>query len=263
MSKRIEIVSTFYDDIDEDSRLNRSRHGQLEYATTMEYIHRYIKSGEKVLEIGAGTGRYSIALAKEGYEVTAIELVEKNLEVLRKNSSGIKNMDSYQGDALNLSSFKDNQFDVTLLFGPLYHLYDKEDVNKAINEAIRVTKEDGIVLVAFLSVYAIMYSNYLNGNLPAGIEENFDASYKVKHFEKQLFTGYDIVEFERLFEMHKVNYLTTVAVDSVLELAEERNDFEMSDEEFDLFFKLHLATCEKRELLGSSSHLLYICKKEG
>ena len=84
MSKRIEIVSSFYDDIDEDSRLNRSRHGQLEYATTMEYIHRYAKPGAKMLEIGAGTGRYSIALAKEGYNVTAVELVESNLEVLKK-----------------------------------------------------------------------------------------------------------------------------------------------------------------------------------
>lgn len=66
MSKRIEIVSSFYDDIDEDSRLNRSRHGQLEYATTMEYIHRYAETGAMILEIGAGTGRYSVELAKEG-----------------------------------------------------------------------------------------------------------------------------------------------------------------------------------------------------
>lgn len=261
MSKRIEIVSSFYDDIDEDSRLNRSRHGQLEYATTMEYIHRYAKPEAKVLEIGAGTGRYSIALAKEGYNVTAVELVESNLEVLRKNSSDIKDIVSYQGDALNLSRFEDAQFDVTLLFGPMYHLYSKEDVHKAIDEAIRVTKKDGIILIAFLSVYAIMYDNYLNGNLAAGIEENFDDSYKVKHFEEQLFTGYDIVEFEQLFESHKTKYITTVAADNILELAEGRADFKMSDEEFTLFAKYHLATCEKRELLGSSSHLLYICKK--
>ena len=138
MSRRVEFVGSFYDKIDEDSRLNRSRHGQLEYVTTMEYIHRYATPGAKVLEIGAGTGRYSIALAKEGYEVTAVELVESNLEVLRKNSSGMKNMDSSQGDALNLGRFEDNQFDVTLLFGPMYHLYSKEDVHKAIEEATRV-----------------------------------------------------------------------------------------------------------------------------
>lgn len=119
MSKRIEMLSSFYDDIDEDSSLERSRHGQLEYLTTMNYIHRYAKAGAKILEIGAGTGRYSIALAKEGYNVTAVELVESNIEVLKKNSTGIENIVSYQGDALNLDRFEDNQFDLTLLFGPI------------------------------------------------------------------------------------------------------------------------------------------------
>nr|WP_303934157.1 class I SAM-dependent methyltransferase [Treponema denticola] len=262
MSKRIEILRSFYDDIDEDSRLNRSRQGQLEYITTMNYIHRYAKTGAKILEIGAGTGRYSIALAKEGYNVTAVELVETNLEVLKNNSVGIENIISYQGDALNLDRFEDNQFDITLLFGPMYHLYDKKEVHKALDEAIRVTKKGGIILTAFLSVYAIMNNNYLRETLAAGIEMNFDDNYKVKHFEDQLFTGYDIVEFERLFELHNTKYLTTAAVDNILETAERRTDFKMSDADFELFVKYHLATCEKRELLGSSSHLLYICKKE-
>lgn len=262
MSKRLEIVSSFYNEIDEDARLERSRHGQMEYITTMHYIRKYAKKGTKLLEIGAGTGRYSIALAKAGYDVTSVELVEHNLEVLKKNSEGIANIQSYQGDALDLSRFADNSFDVTLLFGPLYHLYEPQDVQKAIDEAIRVTKPDGVILVAFLSVYAIMFDNYLQGNLLAGIEENFTEDYQIKHFEEQLFTGYDIVEFEELFADKQVQYLSTVAVDSVLELAEGRSDFVMSDEEFEAFAKLQLALCEKRELLGSSSHLLYICKKQ-
>ena len=262
MSKRIEILRSFYDDIDEDSRLNRSRQGQLEYITTMNYIHRYAKTGTKILEIGAGTGRYSIALAKEGYNVTAVALVETNLEVLKNNSVGIENIISYQGDALNLDRFEGNQFDITLLFGPMYHLYDKKEVHKALDEAIRVTKIGGIILTAFLSVYAIMNNNYLKETLAAGIEMNFDDNYKVKHFEDQLFTGYDIVEFEQLFESHNTKYLTTAAVDNILETAERRTDFKMSDADFELFVKYHLATCEKRELLGSSSHLLYICKKK-
>ena len=261
MSKRIEIVNSFYNQIDEDVRLDRSRHGQMEYITTMEYIHRYAKSGAKILEIGAGTGRYSIALAKEGYEVTSVELVESNLEVLKENSSDLKNIQAFQGDALDLSCFADEQFDVTLVFGPMYHLYDKKDVHKALDEAIRVTKKDGIILVAFLSVYAILFDNYLNGTLIEGIAENFTDDYAIKHFEEQLFTGYDIVEFEELFAEKRVEYLKTVAVDSILELAEGRKDFAMSDEELEAFVKYHLATCEKRELLGCSSHLLYICKK--
>ena len=62
MSTRNEIVNSFYGQYDEDGRTARSRHGQLEYFTTMNYIHRYADRQSKVLEIGAGTGRYSIAL---------------------------------------------------------------------------------------------------------------------------------------------------------------------------------------------------------
>jgi len=262
MSKRLEIVSSFYNQIDEDGRLNSSRHGQMEYFTTMHYINKYAKAGAKVLEIGAGSGRYSIALAKAGYEVTAVELVESNFEVLKKNSAGLANLQAYQGDALDLGRFADNSFDVTLLFGPLYHLYEPADVQKAIDEAIRVTKPDGVILTAFLSVYAILFDNYLNGTLLAGIEENFTEDYKIRHFEEQLFTGYDIAEFEAVFADKQVEHLNTVAVNGILELAEKRVDFAMSDEELEAFAKLWLAICEKREMLGTSGHLLYICRKK-
>jgi len=120
-----------------------------------------------------------------------------------------------------------------------------------------------VIIVAFLSVHSILLNNYLKGNLELGLNENFTSDYKVRHFEKQMFTGYRIVEFEQLFEQKNIQHITTVATDSVLELAEERNDFIMSDEEFELFVKYHLSTCETRELLGSSSHLLYICRKIG
>lgn len=262
MSKRLEYVNKFYNQIDEDTRLTDSRQGQLEYATTMHYIHSLAPKGSKVLEIGAGTGRYSIALAKEGYDVTAVELVEHNLEVLQENSTGIENLQSYQGDALDLSRFADETFDVTLVFGPMYHLYEKEDVHKAIDEAIRVTKSDGVILVAFLSVYAIMMTNYLWGNFAEGLKENFTDDYTVKHFEHQLFTGYGVEEFESLFDEKETAYVSTVATDGVLEIAERRSDFQILDEDFDAFVDYHLATCEKRELLGYSSHLLYICKKK-
>ena len=262
MSKRLEIVNSFYNEIDEDGRLGKSRHGQMEYFTTMHYINKYAQKGARLLEIGAGTGRYSIALAKAGYDVTSVELVEHNLEVLKKNSEGIDNIQSFQGDALDLSRFADNSFDVTLLFGPLYHLYEPQDVQKSIDEAIRVTKPNGVILVAFLSVYAILFDNYLNGTLLDGIKENFTENYKIRHFEEQLFTGYDIVEFEELFTDKSVEHLNTVAVNGILELAEKRIDFAMSDEEMEAFAKLWLAVCEKREMLGTSGHLLYICKKQ-
>ncbi len=261
MSKRLDIVGGFYAKYDEDSRVIGSRQGQLEYRTTMEYIRRHAPGGGKLLEIGAGTGRYSIALARAGYDVTALELLDHNLERLRKNALGIENLRSYQGDALDLSRFHAGGFDMTLVLGPMYHLYDPAEVQTAISEAIRVTKPGGVLIFAFLSVYAIMGNNYLKGNLRFGLRENFTPDFRVRHFPEQLFTGYDIGEFEALFTGLPVTHLTTAAADGILELASGRTDFDLPDEEFEGWVSYHLATCEKRELLGNSSHLLYICRK--
>ncbi len=262
MDSRQKMITTFYDDIDEDARLQNTRQGQLEYRTTMAYIQKYAPMGSKVLEVGAGTGRYSIALARDGYEVSAVELVQSNLVVLRRNGEGVARLHAYQGDALDLSRFEDNTFDVTLLFGPMYHLYEPEDVHRALDEAIRVTRPGGVILTAFLSVYAVLANNYLNEGLLAGLEENFTEDYAIRHFEEQLFTGYDIVEFEQLFAEKPVEYITTAAVDGVLELAQDRPDFVITDEAFEAYAKYHLAFCEKREWLGASSHLLHVCRKK-
>lgn len=259
--EREEILKSIYGNYDEETRLTRSRHGQLEYMTTMHYIHKMIPIGSKVLEIGAGTGRYSVSLAKEGYDVTALELVEHNLNILRCNAEGLQGIVSYQGDATDLGLFADNSFDAVLLLGPMYHLYEAKDQHKALDEAIRVTKPGGIIMTAFISIYEIMYVNYLSANFQTGMEENYDSNYKVKHFKEQGFTGFDINEFEELFSKKSVQKLVIAGTDSLLELAEKTTDFKMSDEEFKLFAEYHLHTCEKRELLGSQTHLLYICRK--
>lgn len=162
---------------------------------------------------------------------------------------------------LDLSQFKDESFDMTLALGPMYHLYENEEVNKAIDEAIRVTKSGGIIMYAFISVYAIMYANYLFGNWSFGQNENFNDDCSVKHFKEQLFTGYDIVEFEHLFDCKPVKWITTAGTDGLLEPIENRHDFSIPDDDFSAFSELYLSIAEKRELLGNTNHLLYICQK--
>lgn len=124
-------LNDFYNHYDEDSRL-LFQHGSVEFLTTMRYIEKYLKHGDKVLEIGAGTGRYSHALARRGHPVDAVELVAHNIEVFRQNTCPGESVTIAQGNALDLSAFADNAYDVTLLLGPLYHLYTQDDKRRAL-----------------------------------------------------------------------------------------------------------------------------------
>ena len=260
MPERTQILNRIYSKYDEESRLVKSRAGELEFYTTMKYIHELFPAGSKLLETGAGTGRYSVRLAKEGYDVTAVELVEKNLELLKKNGAGVKNLIAVQGDATKLP-FAECTFDGVLCLGPMYHLYEADEINLAIDEALRVTKTGGVLFFAFLSVYALLLNNFMKNNFEAGYNEYFTEGGTVRHFAEQGFTGWNIDEFEALFSGKNVQHLKTVSVDGNLELAEKIADFKMTDHHFKKFCKYHLENCEKRELLGASSHLLYVCKK--
>ena len=135
-------------------------------------------------------------------------------------------------------------------------------MNRAIDEAIRVTKPRGVIMFAFISVFAIMYANYFYGNWTFGQEENFTNDYRVRHFKEQLFTGYDIAEFEGLLHEKPVEWITTTGVDGLLEPIEMRPDFSLSDGDFKALAEWYLTFSEKRELLGTTNHLLYICRKK-
>ena len=155
------ILERYYNKFHEEHRLT-TRHGQVEFLTTMHYIEEVARTTSviasdsaaihegpiKIADIGAGTGRYSVELCHKGYDVTAVELVPHNLEILRSKHENIK---TWQGDARDLHFLEDNTFDITLLFGPLYHLHGDDQKLKALAEAKRITKKSGFILVAYVT----------------------------------------------------------------------------------------------------------------
>ena len=178
----------YYNKFNEDKRLTR-RHGIVEYITTMKYIHKYLKAKKnpKIIDVGAGTGKYSITLHNEGYDVTAVELVKHNLMYIKKANPNIK---SYQGNALNMKRFKDKTFDIVLLFGPMYHLISEEEKLKALSEAKRILKDDGIILISYyMNEYCIIKHGFIDGYIKSSIkEELIDKDFHIKSKSDDLYS---------------------------------------------------------------------------
>lgn len=250
-----------YNQYDEDGRL-RSKHGSVEFLTTMRYIERYLSPGCRVLEIGAATGRYSHALARQGYAVDAVELVDHNIEVFREHTLPQENITIRQGNALDLSVFADAQYDITLLLGPLYHLYIKADKQQALREAIRVTKPGGVIFAAHvISDGCLLDEGFKRGNIDVCdyIEKGLlDAqTFAAKSEPKDLFELVRKEDIDDLMVSFAVTRLHYVASDGCALLIREALDA-MDDTHFGLYLQYHYTTCERGDMVGVSSHVLDI-----
>jgi ubiquinone/menaquinone biosynthesis C-methylase UbiE len=257
------LLEEYYNSRDEENRL-LSQHGQVEYLTTMKYIQECLTdlTSPRILEVGAGTGRYSIALAKEGYSVTAVELVPHNLDVLRSKLDGTEPLTTLQGNALDLSAFLDRSFDMTMLLGPMYHLYTPEDKMQALSEAVRVTKPGGYILVAYCMneptiIQYVFLANHLND-----VTNLLTDDWHCKSEPKEIFELVRTEDISHLNSKFPVDRIKLVATDGAAHYLSGFID-EMDPDTFAKWMEYHFATCERQDLIGASNHTIDILKVRG
>lgn len=154
-------VKNFYAHEIEANRLELEAF-KLEGIRTKEIIERYIqKDNLEILDIGGGAGHYAFWLQEKGHNVTLVDLSPKNIELVKKHSETTgKELKKFEtGDAVNLN-FSNEQFDIVLLLGPLYHLTKRTERIKALAEARRVLKPKGILVSAVISRYASLIDGF-------------------------------------------------------------------------------------------------------
>lgn len=253
-------LNDYYSNYDEEGRL-LSRHGSIEFLTTARYIDKYLMKGMKILEVGAGTGRYSLHYAK-GFHVEAVELIEYNIHCFRNNITADMDVEIQQGNACNLSMHGDNEFDMTLVLGPLYHMYTVEDKKKAILEAIRVTKPGGMLYISFIMNDAVILNwGLVSGNLAKGIKEGIvtDDFHCISSPEK-LFEMTTMKDINNLLDDFPITKLHLLATDGMANHFGDCID-KSEDELFNAWLQYHFHTCEREDLIGFSNHVLYVGKK--
>ena len=256
-------LKEFYENYDEEGRL-LTRAGNVEFTTTMHFIQKYLKPGMRILEVGAATGRYSHTLARMGYRVDAVEYVQHNIDIFNSLTRPGEDVTIRQGDARDLSTFEDGIFDLTLVLGPMYHLFEEADRKQALREAVRVTKKGGIIFAAYCMLDAsILCYGFARNQLNELIrEDRIDLqNFTQIHSRLDYFCLDRKESIDALREGLGVKQLHFVAAEGYAKHMEAALA-DMDEETYQLFLRYHLTTCERADMVGISHHTIDIFRKD-
>lgn len=261
-----EILAHYTDRYDESERL--SSVDRLELIRTQEIIARYLPPAPAVvLDVGGGPGVYASWLAGLGHEVHLVDAVERHVQQARDQDPAPAS--ARVGDARRLEQ-ADESAEVVLLMGPLYHLPERSDRLRALEEAYRVLRPGGPVFVASITRFASAIDGLYSGaiddewfreiiemDLDTGIHLNptddpryFTTAYF--HHPGELAEELEAAGFREI-EMFAVEGVAWAAAD----LDERLNDPAKQATLLDLLRKLE----SESSLMGASPHHLVVARR--
>ena len=250
-------LDRFYSDNPEELRLAENGPQQLEFATAMRLLQKYLpKKAASVLDSCAGTGRYAFELAAMGFEVTAGDIVLRNVELMKiqqQKTPLLKQI--YHGDALDLSRFEANSFEAVLLMGAMYHLKDAAERQRAVAEAVRVLVKGGLLIISYMNRY---------GAILCDSEGSLDNIDELLRFANEgiegVFYASTPEEMSELITKGGLKIICHAALDGVSALMSHNTGL-LNTEGLSRWARYHEHTCEVPSLLGSSYHNIIIAQK--
>ncbi len=265
-------IISYYNQFDEWGRLERE---PIEFQVNWHFIKKYLPETGYILDNGAGPGKYSMELAKEGYRVTLTDLTPKLVEIAKNKAQDYQLEGQFEGfytaDARDLNMLNAEQFDASLMLGPMYHLREEYDRIIAVQELNRVTKKNGLVFVAFMPRIRHIFTSLLSPNnwKPT---DNMDTIYQFSqsgcfnHSDEGRFTGayyFNIDDIKPFMETHGFETLDLIGsnVGAVLNTDSWNYWKDKGEAEVEKIINLIKEKATDPYILGISSHLLYIGKK--
>ena len=241
--------------------------GRPEFLLTCRMLDRYIKPGDKVLDIGGGPGRYALYLADRGCDVTLLDLSPENVKFAegRAAEQGLS-IKTIAGDAREADQLAHENYNHVLLMGPMYHLLEKGECVKAMHAALHALKQGGLIYVSFISLIAGII--YYMKNMPEAIALPGEAAYQKCFLEKKTYAGdaftkatfmeqSEILPFMAQFPLQKLHFFGQEGFLSPC----EKSIMSQPQEIIELWLDLCEKTWDREEYLSWSEHLMYVGRK--
>ena len=255
----------------EDKRLDLDSN-RLEKIRTLDILERYLpKPPAVILDIGGATGVYSFKLSDLGFEVHLVDVVPLHITQAKEKNRLVKfKLKSIiLGDSRQLK-FPDHFADGILLFGPLYHLVDKEDRESTLKEAYRVLKPGGIIFSAGISRYASLIDGFQTGNI---LDEKFIPIVKQdlingQHRNPTNITHYFTTSYfhhpDELYQEHidaGFQSVELLSIESLLDLLGNIGEYLNDSEKLKLLLTFTREIEKETSLIGASPHIMVIARK--
>ncbi|RLC37882.1 hypothetical protein DRH29_00505 [candidate division Kazan bacterium] len=251
-------------------RLINSAYYKLEFDTTLYFLKKYLPKKGLILDAGGGPGRYTIELAKQGYNIVLLDLTSANLEFAKRQikKANLQNRvnDVVDGSITDLSKFANGTFDgVICLGGPLSHVLDKEERNKAISELIRVAKKGAPIFVSVMSRWSLLVSQLKL--FPQEIEHPL---FRKIRDTGDYTGGYGFTachfflpeELKESFAKKSVKILEMVGLEGLGSHFQKKiNKLAKNKKRWKIWLETHYKICTHPVVVGMSEHILIICRK--
>ncbi len=255
------------------NRLTRDAYHSLEFNTTLFFLKKYLPKKGFILDAGGGPGRYTIELAKKGYDIVLYDLVKENLDFatkrIKKEKVESKVKDIVQGDIKDLSKFEDNTFDAVLcLGGPLSHIKGEKQRSRAVSELIRVAKPKAPIFVSVFGKFGklmrgprywpekIKDSRFFFNLVNRGENTYWKEKYTAHYFTPE--------EIENLFRRENFKILNLVGLEGLGSCyTEEINKLSKDKKAWENWLKAHYKLCTHLVVVGMSVHMLLVGRKIG
>ncbi len=223
-----------------------------------EFIKKYLKASDVVLDAGGGTGINAIMMAERCRKVTLVDITPRILQLAERNvwASGVaEKIDLVEGDITDLSRFQDGAFTFVVCVGDAIS-YVLEGRFKAVEELIRVAQKGAILVIGCDSKLGFMRLKLAQGRLGEAIEiYETSECYCGMGPRTHLYTVEEMIE---LLERRGGRVLEVASTPTFADTI----DTSQYAEEWAKLKELELAVCTKRELLGMGLHLLFVARKE-